>query len=188
MFRRYRLQAVVVGLLSTAPVFAANAIEGQVIGAGGPIAGSTVTLWAASADPPKQLAQARTGADGRFALDADGGGAILYLVAKGGSPAAKAGGDNPAIALLTVIGSEPPANVVIDEMTTVASVSTHNQFIDGTAIKGPTLGLRIAAATCPTSSTSAPEDTAPPSWARLTAPGRRPWRTSPRLPPWSRAA
>jgi hypothetical protein len=121
MFRRYRLQAGVVGLLSTAPVFAANAIEGQVIGAGAPIAGSTVTLWAASADAPKQLAQARTGADGRFALDADGGGAILYLVAKGGSPAAaKAGGDNPAIALLTVIGSEPPANVVINEMTTVA--------------------------------------------------------------------
>lgn len=93
---RNRLQAVVVGLLSTAPVFAANAIEGQVIGAGAPIAGSTVTLWAASADAPKQLARARTGADGRFALDADGGGAILYLVAKGGSPAAaKAGGDNP---------------------------------------------------------------------------------------------
>ena len=30
-------------------------------------------------------------------------------------------------------------------MTTIASVWTHAQFLDGTAIKGPALGLRIAA-------------------------------------------
>ena len=43
-------------------------LNGQVLGGGAPIANSTVTLWAASAGAPKQLAQARTGADGRFAL------------------------------------------------------------------------------------------------------------------------
>jgi hypothetical protein len=151
MFHKYRLRAIVVGLLSTAPVFGANAIEGQVTGAGAPISGSMVTLWAASAAAPKQLAQARTGADGRFVLDGgDGGGAILYLIAKGGSPAAaKAGGDNPAVALLSVLGKEPPANVTVNEMTTVASVWTHNQFIDGTAIAGPALGLKIAAGNAP---------------------------------------
>ena len=51
----------------------------------------------------------------------------------------KASGDNPAIALVTVLGSTPPANVVINEMTTVASVWTNAQFIDGTAIKGQRL-------------------------------------------------
>ena len=46
---------------------------------------------------------------------------------------------------MTVLGTKPPATVTINEMTTVASVWTHAQFIDGTAIKGPALGLRIAA-------------------------------------------
>ena len=39
--------------------------------------------------------------------------------------------------------------MTINEFTTVASVWTHNQFIDGTAIKGPALGLRIAAGNVP---------------------------------------
>ena len=43
-------------------------IEGQVEAGGGPIANSTVTLWAASAGEPKQLAQTKTGSDGRFSF------------------------------------------------------------------------------------------------------------------------
>ncbi len=54
-------------------------------------------------------------------------------------------GNNPAIRLLAVIGGKPPAHVVINEMSTVASVWTHTQFIEGTAIKGNALGLSIAA-------------------------------------------
>src|SRR5215831_18236486 len=108
----------VFGMSLNAPALAADTINGRVLGAGAPIAGSTVTLWAASAGAPQQLAQARTGDDDRFALnvaDAIASDAILYLVAKGGQPAAnKASGDNPAIALLTVVGSKPPANVVIN--------------------------------------------------------------------------
>jgi hypothetical protein len=74
----------------------------------------------------------------------------LYLVAQGGRPTAStASGDNPAIALITVAGATPPATVTINEMTTVASVWTHNQFIDGTAIKGHALGLKIAASNVP---------------------------------------
>ncbi len=46
---------------------------------------------------------------------------------------------------MTVLGNAPPAKVVINEMTTIASVWTNNQFITGTAIKGPPLALRIAA-------------------------------------------
>jgi hypothetical protein len=72
------------------------------------------------------------------------------LVAKGGTPATnKAGGDNPAIALIGVVGAKPPPTVTINEMTTVASVWTHNQFIDGTAIKGQPLQLKIAAGNVP---------------------------------------
>jgi hypothetical protein len=43
----------------------------------------------------------------------------------------------------------PPSTVVINEMTTVASVWTNAQFFDGTAIKGNLLGLRIAAGNVP---------------------------------------
>ena len=76
--------------------------------------------------------------------------ASLYLVATGGVPAAnKAGGNNPAIALLAVVGSRPPARVVINEFTTIASVVTHAQFIDNTTIKGSPLQLRIAAGNVP---------------------------------------
>ena len=59
-----------IGLLLTAPAFGADSIKGLVTGAGAPIAGSTVTLWAASAGAPTHLAQTRTGSDGRFALSA----------------------------------------------------------------------------------------------------------------------
>jgi hypothetical protein len=48
-----------------------------------------------------------------------------------------------------VIGSKPPANVVINEMTTIASVWTHAQFLDGASIRGNALSLRIAAGNVP---------------------------------------
>ncbi len=51
---------------------------------------------------------------------------------------------------MTAVGSQPPATVTINELTTVASVWTHNQFIDGTTIKGSPLALRIAAGNVPT--------------------------------------
>src|SRR5262249_28236039 len=86
----------------------------------------------------------------RFDVDTDGDGADLYLVAKGGRPAANsAAGNNPAIALIAVLGTAPPAKVVVNEMTTIASVATHAPFLDGTAIKGNALGLRIAAGNVP---------------------------------------
>ena len=140
-------------LLPVAAVEAAVSVNGRVLGGGAPIANSTVTLWAASADAPKQLGQARTDAKGQFTLasgGAPGKDAVLYLVAKGGqSAASKASGGNPAIALMVVVGSNPPAKVTINEFTTIASVSTHNQFIDGMVIKGSPLALRIAAGNVP---------------------------------------
>src|SRR5262249_5698140 len=138
-------------LLSSVSTLAAAAIEGQVLGGGAPLANATVTLWEASSDAPKQLAQSKTDREGRFQLRAEqeqSADVSLYLVATGGQPRGK-GGDNPAIALLLVVGASPPAHVVIDEMPTIASVATHTQFIDGTAIKGWPLGLRIAAGNVP---------------------------------------
>jgi hypothetical protein len=139
-------------MLTSSSVFAADSIKGQVLGAGAPIANATVTLYAAGAGAPKQLAQAKSGADGGFTLHAASPGkdAALYLVARGGTPAAnKGGGDNAAIALIAALGSKAPAKVTVNEMTTVASVWTHAQFIESGAIRGHALGLKIAAGNVP---------------------------------------
>jgi hypothetical protein len=146
---------VTVGWLgwSCGPAAAAVRIEGQVQAGGGPVANSTVTLWAASANAPRRLAQAQSSADGRFLIRTEqspGGDTSLYLVATGGVPAVNnAGGNNPAIGLMAVLGSKPSGKAVINEMTTVASVWTNAQFLDGTAIKGNALSLRIAAGNVP---------------------------------------
>jgi hypothetical protein len=51
-------------------------------------------------------------------------GAILYLVATGGTPAASMlGEDNPAIALLTVLGGNPPAHVAVSSCPRITSSS-----------------------------------------------------------------
>src|SRR5215467_1753387 len=131
--------------------FAAESIKGQVLGGGAPIANSKVTLYAATAGEPKQLAQTKTDNQGQFEIRVTGAprDSSLYLLAFGGEPKVRGGGDNPAIALLAVLGSKPPANVVINEMTTVASVWTNAQFLVGATLKGPALGLRIAAGNVP---------------------------------------
>jgi hypothetical protein len=132
---------------------AAAQIGGQVTGAGAPIAGSTVTLWAAGDTTPTQIAQAKSDAAGRFELAVDAsrtGRRVLYIIAKGGEPKARgAAGDNPAIALLAVLGTEPPAKVVVNEFTTVASVWTSLQVLTGDGMSGHELGLRIAAGNVP---------------------------------------
>ena len=116
--------------------------------------------------------------------DAPGNDAVLYLVAKGGQPTAnKGGGDNPAIALMTVLGSKPPAKVTINEMTTVASVWTHAQFLDGTAIKGHALGLQDRRRQrAELRRSRRPAAGATPFRTRSTAARRRRWPTSPRWP------
>jgi hypothetical protein len=143
--------ALIMGALgfAGAPASAAIHLDGQVQAGGGPVAQSTVTLWAASANAPTQLGQAKTSTDGHFAISVDqsvGGDAILYLIASGGTPAVnQAGGNNPTLDLLAVLGGTPSASVVVNELTTVASAFTAARFIDGESISGNSLGLRIAA-------------------------------------------
>jgi hypothetical protein len=144
---------VAVTAASTSVFAQQQQLEGQVLGGGAPIARASVALFAASSAAPAQLARTETDAQGRFTISytrPQSSDAILYLVATSGEPAANRGsGNNPNIALLTVVGATPPPKVVVNEMTTVASVWTHAQFLDGTAIKGHSLGLKIAAGNVP---------------------------------------
>jgi hypothetical protein len=148
--RKLVLRALLVAsVLPAGSASAAGSIKGQVLGGGAPIAQSTVTLWEASADAPRKLTETKTNAEGQFEIrdaEARGSDTILYLVATGGKPTARTGsGDNPAIALLAVLGNRAPERVTINEFTTVASVWTNAQFLNGAALQGPALGIRIAA-------------------------------------------
>jgi streptogramin lyase len=127
-------------------------LAGTVQGAGLPIAGSTVTLYAAGTAAPSKLAEGKTDDQGAFKLDAGHApsDSVLYVVAKGGTPKAAASkGANDAIALLAVLGSTPPNAVTVNEFTTVASVWTSAQFLEGDVLSGQALGLRIAAGNVP---------------------------------------
>lgn len=128
-------------------------IQGRVQGSDDAIAEATVTLWAAGADGARKLAETQTKDDGSFALPLDGDkadGDVLYLIAQGGKPKAGAIKEaNPAIVLMTTLGTEPPNRVTINELTTVASVWTGAQFLEGTSLSGNALGLRIAAGNVP---------------------------------------
>src|SRR5271165_4436109 len=109
----------VLGLLGGAANAAVH-IDGQVQTGGGAVAQSTVTLWAASARAPVQIAQTRTGFDGAFSFSIDqtvSADAVLYLVAKGGQPGAAKAGADPGLALLSVLGNNPPPKVVVNELT-----------------------------------------------------------------------
>src|SRR5262249_26292024 len=83
--------------------------------------------------------------------------------ARGGTP--KAAGDrgpNDALALLAVLGTELPATVTGNELTTVASSFTAARFITGEEISGKPLGLRIAAGDPPN-----PVDPASGGWGKV---------------------
>jgi hypothetical protein len=133
-----------------------DVLDGKVQGAGSPIAGSTVILYAASDGEPMQLAQSKADEDGTFSLDVGpdalqgAAGKVLYLVARGGTPKAAAGkGPDDALALLAVLGTTLPNTVTVNELTTVASAFTAARFINGESISGNLLGLRIAAGNVP---------------------------------------
>ena len=153
--RKPVLVAIVISNLFFATrIFAAD-IERQVLGAGVPISQSTVTLLAVNAGPPKQLAQTKTDSEGRFAIHSAGTpDSSLYLVAAGGVSAANQGaGNNPAISLITVVGTNPPARVTINEFTTIASVVTHMRSSSTTPpSKAPRSSCGLPRATFPTSS------------------------------------
>jgi hypothetical protein len=125
---------------------------GSVQGANQPIAGSTVTLYAANTGAPTQLAQGKTDDNGVFTLavdqtPADG---VLYLVAKGGTAKASTNQTpNDAIGLMAVLGTSLPKTVTVNEFSTIASVWTSAQFLAGEILSDKPLGLRIAAGNVP---------------------------------------
>ncbi|WGL15923.1 hypothetical protein PVT68_14230 [Microbulbifer bruguierae] len=149
---KYALQFLAIALMTTR-AFATDHIQGLVEGADSPIAAAEVTLWQATSTAPRKLAHTESSADGRFELPFSGAPAdsgILYLTVSGGRPSAGApGSSNPAIRLLLILGCEPPAQVTINELTTIASAWTAARFLQNDTLSGHPLGLKIAAGNVP---------------------------------------
>jgi hypothetical protein len=149
--RSRALVFAIASLLVAGTATAEDKLEGRVLGGGAPIADSKVTLWAATGGAPREINHGQTDVDGRFSMKlSPTHGEVLYLVTQGGKPAAsKTKPDNPAVVLMSVLGDKPPHDVVVNELTTVASAFTAARFIKGDAISGNPLGLRIAAGNAP---------------------------------------
>ena len=130
----------------------ATELAGTVQVAAQPLAGSTVTLYAAGTDAPKELAHGKTNGEGAFKIDAKAApkDSVLYVVAKGGTPQAAAGkGPNDGIVLMSLLGTSAPKKITLNELTTVASAFTASRFINGATISGKPLSLHIAAGNTP---------------------------------------
>jgi len=145
---------LIVGLVSS-PTLADTFVSGRVESAGEPIIDASVTLWLAGSGAPRRLGEARTNADGDFELTASGefdspDSGVLYLSAEsGGIATRKQSAPNPALALMAIMHEPPRDRVTINELTTVASVWSAAQFLDGRSLSGNPLGLRIAAGNVP---------------------------------------
>jgi hypothetical protein len=138
-------------VLTAFTAHAAN-LGGSVQVAGKPVAGATVTLFAAGPGAPAKLAEGNTDDKGAFKLTAKAApkDTVLYVVAKGGTPkAAVSKGANDALALLSVLSATPPKTITVNELTTVAGAFTAARFISGESISGNPLGLKISAGNAP---------------------------------------
>ena len=136
---------LLLAVASVSQTAVAKLIEGMVTVGGQPVSGAAVFLWrTAGKEAPEALRETTTDAEGHFALrdiEARAHDNIFYLTTRGGA------GD--ALVLMSVLGGDPPEQVVVNELTTVASVFTSARFIDGEKLSGNPLGLHIAAGNVP---------------------------------------
>ncbi len=127
--------------LNLGPTFNGKVFSGTL-----PVNGAQVQMYAAgqtdygSAATALLTTPATTGSDGKFSLPLNcpaAPGDLVYLIASGGSTGN--GGANAGSVLMAAIGScngTLPATVVVNEVTTVASVYALSQFMTGAANVG----------------------------------------------------
>lgn len=102
-----------------------------------PLHQATVTLYEATEREPRRLGSGMTDHEGNFGFDlaASSSGGTLYAVAD----------VRTGVVLATVIGSELPESITINELTTVAAGFAMAQFTVDGQISGDPFALRIAA-------------------------------------------
>ncbi|QEY32071.1 hypothetical protein EVJ50_07315 [Synechococcus sp. RSCCF101] len=125
-------------------------IAGEVRSGQGPQGGSELLLLQASGDGghPRLLGRSRASADGRFLFEdvAPAGDGLIYLVA---NLAGEAPAGGPPLQLAAVVGSPQTAteDLVVNELSTVATAWSLNPFLEGAELSGPQRSLSIGEAT-----------------------------------------
>jgi len=128
-------------LLATSHPAMATTLTGQLFTGGTnkkiPIKNASVTLYEANSTAPTALGNATTKADGSFRIftSRSVSSSIFYVTANAGN----------SVTLVSVVGTQIPKKIVINELTTVAAGYSMAQFIVGDTIQGNAFGLRIAA-------------------------------------------
>ncbi|WP_245813995.1 NHL repeat-containing protein [Rhodococcus marinonascens] len=142
------LAAMAVPITAPSPVSAQlGTLSGHVRGASGPLESFSVTAWSAGDGGERRahpLGSGTTDADGRFVVNLSSSrppGSVLYLLAEN-----TVRSDPGSLVLASVLGSGPlPADVVVNERTTVASAFAMAQFVTSGGISGPNPGITNAA-------------------------------------------
>ncbi|PSF38462.1 hypothetical protein C7H19_05615 [Aphanothece hegewaldii CCALA 016] len=116
-----------------------------------PLGNSTVSLYQAGnskSQPANLLQSVQADAQGNFFFDytPTNSSDLLYVVASGGTVG---GANNNNTRLAAILGSstQAPDNVIINELTTVATAWSMSQFLTGNSISGKYPALPVAAAT-----------------------------------------
>ena len=130
-----------------------TALQGKVRGGQQPVSGASIRLYAAGsigngAGAVDLLAPnvVSTDAFGSFSITGDyvcpTATIQVYLVARGGNPGLGSGQNNPALVMMAALGNceglTNSTNIVVDEVTTVASAWALSQFIGAGASVGST--------------------------------------------------
>ena len=128
-------------------------LQGQVRGGQQPVSGASIHLYAAGSAGDGAGATdlllpnlVSTDAFGNFNITGDyvcpTGATQVYVVARGGNPGLGSGQNNPALVMMAALGNcgglTGSTNIVVDEVTTVASAWVLSQFMGPGGIVGST--------------------------------------------------
>lgn len=143
------LAAVLLSLSQPGTTPAASSLSVAVVGASNPVVGATVDVYAAGPAAATAIGSGQTDSSGNVSITIanPGGNVVLYAVASGGDAGY---GTNSALALMNVFGTGSNYNspIVIDELTTIASIWSMRNFLHaGGSIFGPSPGLQNAVLT-----------------------------------------
>lgn len=122
---------------STQATQLAGRVQSGASGQATPLAGKQITLYQAQQGGAVALGTSTTASDGRFSVAVPGAGysGILYVQADLGY----------GVSLLACLGATPPAEVCVNELTSVAAAFSLAQFVSDDQISGDGFGLGVAA-------------------------------------------
>ena len=112
----------------------ASEIDVHVISKGVPLEGAKVKLWTASSNKPEERGVVVTNENGKVTITMpESDDKFYYLTAA-----------KDKTELMLALGKSTPRSVTLSELSTIASVFTHAQFINKGRIQGPDVSLAIA--------------------------------------------